>query len=179
MGGYAALRLSAALGLDRAVVISPQFTLDPAVVPQDRRYAERQQFDPPLGDLTRHARAGLSGVIVFDPFRPLDRLHAGLIQRLLPGMDFAPLCFGGHPATGAIKAGGAFRALQEIALLPEPLAGRIVALHRSLRAEAATYWQHRAKACGDRGWAADADTDTARRRARAIDAPDRPRAAED
>jgi hypothetical protein len=147
MGGYAALRLSGALGLDRAVVISPQFTLDPARVPQDRRYVERQSFDAVRGDLARHARRGLAGVVVFDPFRPLDRLHAGLIRGLLADMQAAPLPFGGHPATGVIGEARGFGQLQAITMQPAPQAGDIVRLHRRLRSGSARYWQNLAVTC--------------------------------
>lgn len=150
MGGYAALRLSGALRLDQVVVISPQFTLDAAIVPQDRRYPERKGFDPVLGDLARHARPALSGAVVFDPFRPLDRLHAALIRACLPKLGAAPLAFGGHPATGVIGEARRFRDLQAISLQEAPEARDIVRLHRSARAGSARYWQTLAEACARR-----------------------------
>lgn len=151
MGGYAALRLSAALGLDRAIAVSPQYTLDPSVVPQDRRYSERHTFRAALGDLARHARPGLQGVVVFDPFRPLDRIHATLIRSHLPGMHLAPLTFGGHPATSALSAVGGFRQLQDITLHPAPSTRDVLRLHRQLREGSSRYWQNRATACHKQG----------------------------
>lgn len=162
MGAYAALRFSAALDLSRVVLVSPIATLDPAVMPQDRRYPERQAFDAALGDPARHGKRDLGGVLLYDPFRPLDRAHAVYIQHLFPGLAAARLAFGGHPATGPLGQTGGFRTLQDLSLQPAPSAGAIVRLHRRLRRDAALYWQHRAQACLDRGWTAEAARAAAR-----------------
>jgi len=151
MGGYAALRLAAALDLTQALVISPQFTLDRRLIPEERRYREAAGYDSTLGDLARHGKPDLRGVVVFDPSHPLDPIHARLITRTLPGMRPAPLMFGGHPATQGIRAGGGFRSFQSLGLDGDLSARSIVGLHRQLRAQSSRYWHFRAKACLARG----------------------------
>lgn len=162
MGGYAALRLAAALDLTQALVISPQFTLDRRVIPEERRYREAADYDIVLGDLARHGKPDLQGAIVFDPSHPLDRIHAGLIGRTMPGMTPAPCMFGGHPATQGIRAGGGFRMFQAIGLDGDVSAPAVVRLHRQLRATSSRYWHFRAKACLVRGKTAEAEAALAR-----------------
>lgn len=147
MGGYAALRLAAALDLTQALVISPQFTLDRTVIPRDRRYREAEDFDQTLGDLSRHGKPDLTGAVVFDPSHPIDPVHARLITRTMPAMAPAPCMFGGHPATQAIRAAGGFRSFQAMGLDGALSAIEITRLHRGLRSGSSRYWHFRAKAC--------------------------------
>lgn len=157
MGGYAAVRFAAALDLTQALVVSPQFTLDRTLIPNERRYREADGYDSALGDLGRHGKPDLQGVIVFDPSHPLDPIHARLIARTMPAMLPAPLMFGGHPATQGIRAGGGFRSFQALGLDGELSARSIVRLHRQLRAQSSRYWHFRAKACLARGKTAQAE----------------------
>jgi pimeloyl-ACP methyl ester carboxylesterase len=147
MGGYGALRLARALDLTQAIVVSPQFTLNRAILPGEKRYPEGKDFDPDLGDLTAHGKPDLAGIVLFDPFRRLDRLHANLIARTFPGMALARCPFGGHPATTALGEQGGFRSLQTLSLDPGARASQAIALHRSLRASSQRYWLNRAEAC--------------------------------
>lgn len=158
MGGYAALRFSAALALDQALAISPQFTLDSRIIPEERRYPEARRFDAVLGDLATFAKPDLNGVVLFDPSRRLDRLNAERIAAVMPGMSLARCAFGGHPATTALRDAGGFRALQALGLNAPLRAGDVIGLHRRLRAGSAHYWHHRAEACLSRGRLADAET---------------------
>jgi hypothetical protein len=162
MGGYGAIRLAGALDLDQAILVSPQFTLDRTVLPTERRYPEGKDFNGQLGSLDRYAKPDLAGVIVFDPFRSLDWIHATLITQSMPGLARAPLPFGGHPATNALGERGGFRTLQAMSLRPGAAAAEIVRLHRKLRAGSARYWLNRAKACRDAGKAAAAAAAAAR-----------------
>ncbi len=166
MGGYGALRLARALRLDQAILISPQFTLDRAVLPGEGRYPEGKDFDARLGDLAVFAKPDLAGVVIFDPHRPLDRQHADLIARTMPRMALARFAFGGHPATGVLRDLGGFRDLQDLSFAPDARAGDLVALHRGLRARSGHYWQNRATACLKAGRPAAAAT--AARRAKAL-----------
>ncbi|MGL4238121.1 alpha/beta fold hydrolase [Tabrizicola sp.] len=145
MGGYAALRFSQALRLNQVLLVSPQVSLDPRLVPEEDRYPEAAQFDPVAGDLARHARPDLIGVVVFDPFYRLDHLQARRIAALLPGIRFAKLPFGGHPGTSAIGDAKGFRALQRLSLGGQLKAEDVVQLHRSLRAGSTRYWRERAE----------------------------------
>lgn len=162
MGGYGALRLARALALDQAILVSPQFTLDRSVLPAERRYHEGKDFDGRLGSLALHGKTDLTGIVIFDPFRPLDRIHADLITRTMPAILRAPLPFGGHPATNAMGERGGFRSLQALSLAPGAKADEVVRLHRALRAESARYWQNRAEACLKARRAEAAETATAR-----------------
>lgn len=157
MGGYAALRYAAALDLTQALVISPQFSLDRALVPQEDRYPEATDFDPELGDLFRHGKPDLTGAVMFDPSQRPDPVHARLIAQAMPGMVPAPCVFGGHPATQAIRAAGGFASVQNLGLDGNLTAAAVVRLHRSLRARSSRYWHHRAQACLDRGKTAEAE----------------------
>jgi hypothetical protein len=162
MGGYGAMRFAAALRLDQALVVSPQFTLDRAVIPEDRRYREATSFDGRLGDLARHGKPDLQGVVVFDPSHPLDRRHAVLIRGAMPAMAPAACMFGGHPASGALRAAGGFRAFQGLGLDGGLTAEAVVRLHRQLRAGSSRYWHFRARACIAKGWANHAEVALAR-----------------
>ena len=162
MGGYAALRLAAALDLTQALVISPQFTLDRTILPAERRYREAADFDRAIGDLARHGKPDLYGAVVFDPSHPLDPLHTRLIRQTMPGMAPAPCMFGGHPATQGIRAAGGFRQFQALGLNEGLSAPAIVRLHRRLRRTSGRYWHFRAKACLAQGRIAEADHALAR-----------------
>ena len=151
MGGYGALRLSQALGLSRVLLISPQVSLDRAVVPLETRYPEAQDFDSLRGDLRQVAGAELTGVLVCDPFRRADLAHARLAQALFPGLALARLGFGGHPATGVLRECGAFRSLQALSMSDQMSAAEVVRLHRTLRARSERYWRARAAACRKAG----------------------------
>jgi hypothetical protein len=156
------LRLAAALTLTQALVISPQFTLDRSLIPDERRYREAAQYDAALGDLSRHGKSDLQGVTVFDPSHPLDPIHARLIAQTMPGMKPAACMFGGHPATQAIRGGGGFRSFQALGLDVDLTAPAVVRLHRQLRAQSSRYWHFRARACLARGRTADAEVAMAR-----------------
>lgn len=151
MGGYGALRFAKALGLQGVVAVSPQATLDPAIVPWETRYkAEVKGFDPDLGALGSRGMADLAGIIVVDPFKRLDMAHAGLIQEAFPGLTLARVPFGGHPATRALRQAGKAWIVQREALSDTPRATEIVAMHRRHRREAPIYWDGLSKRAGDR-----------------------------
>jgi hypothetical protein len=94
MGGFAALRYGAACGATTGLALSPQYTVDPAIVPFDRRWAEdvaRIAFRnddslPPLGEQ----------YVVYDPCDPHDRRHFQLLaeRSVTRGL---PARHGGHP----------------------------------------------------------------------------------
>jgi hypothetical protein len=162
MGGYGAMRLARALDLDQVILVSPQFTLDRAILPAEKRYPEGKDFDSGAGNLAVHGKPDLAGIVLFDPFRPLDRMHAALITRAMPSIAKAPLPFGGHPATNALGERGGFRTLQAISLAPNASAADVTRLHRSLRSESPRYWINRAEGCRKAGKATAAATAAAR-----------------
>ncbi|MBN8631913.1 MAG: alpha/beta hydrolase [Rhodobacterales bacterium] len=156
MGAFAALRFSAALRLNQALLVSPQVSLFPGLVPWEDRYPEAVAFDPVAGDLARHARKTLAGVVAFDPFHRLDTLHARDIMALFPGIRPAALPFGGHPGTAALAQAGGFRALQRLSLSSRLRAPEVIRLHRDLRVTSPRYWRERAGALLGRNRPAEA-----------------------
>jgi S-formylglutathione hydrolase FrmB len=141
MGGYGALRLSRALRLNQVLLVSPQVSL---LLPGEDRYPEAANFDPVAGDLAALARRDLTGVVAFDPFHGLDARHARLVMQILPGIQPAPLVFGGHPGIAALGQAGGFPALQRLSLSARLQARAVVALHRELRSTSQRYWGERA-----------------------------------
>ena len=141
MGGYGALRFAAALGAGSAVLISPQVSIAPEVVPFDRRYrAEGRRFDAALGDLGPCAVPGLTGLILLDPFVAHDLQHARMITALFPGLGLARLGFGGHPAIRVMRGANAAWWVQRAAAQEHPAARPILTAHRAARAGSAGYW---------------------------------------
>ncbi len=93
MGGFAALRYGAACGASVGVALSPQFTVDPAIVPFDTRWA---------GDVARirfrdDACTPLATqYIAYDPCDAEDRQHFELFAAC-SAVQPIPVPHGGHP----------------------------------------------------------------------------------
>lgn len=175
MGGYAALRFAGALRLTRLIAVSPQYSIHEAAVPFDRRYRDCSAgFDPALGDLAGRGTA-VQGVILADPFRPLDLRNAELICAAFPGLRIARLAGAGHPASRVIREGGKFGKLQaQLTKTRVPLR-RIVTLHRNSRRQSPRYWRHLAAQARKSGRAALAER--AEAQSAALDAARRPQGA--
>jgi hypothetical protein len=152
MGGYGVLRFSRALRIQHAILISPQYSIAPEVVPRDRRYRDSADgFDPVLGDVAGRARRGMKGVILADPFRPLDLYNARLIQAAFPRLALCRLGCGGHLATRVLGESGGFGRVQGLLLSGHVCAGEICAMHRAGRRGSVTYWRHLAENAQARG----------------------------
>lgn len=97
MGGYAALRFADAVGATDALALSPQYSIDPRVAPQELRWtqdAKRIRWRPELGgSMSCSARA----VVIFDPTGP-DRWHGERIEHDL-GCRAIRLPYTAHPVT--------------------------------------------------------------------------------
>jgi hypothetical protein len=78
MGGYAAATFSAACPGADVVAISPQSTLDKAVVPWETRYRTvwDKDFSGKYGDAARASEAAARVTILYDPYEALDTGHA-------------------------------------------------------------------------------------------------------
>lgn len=78
MGGYAACAFVAACPGADVVAISPQSTLDKAMVPWETRYhtAWGRDYSGPYGDAAQASRAAGRVFLLYDPYEPLDTGHA-------------------------------------------------------------------------------------------------------
>lgn len=129
MGGYGVLKYGASLGLDAALAMSPQSTIDPAEIgDSDPRY--HRYFDPKVHDDMR-VRAGDPPPIAYavcDPHFAYD-----LAQRDLLGEGVIPIDLphmGHHTSRAMTPSGNASARLQEA------LEGRTQDLWISLRSSA-------------------------------------------
>jgi hypothetical protein len=77
MGGYAACAFVAACPGADVVAISPQSTLDKAVVPWETRYhtAWGRDYSGPYGDAAKVSQTAGRVTLLFDPYEPLDAAH--------------------------------------------------------------------------------------------------------
>jgi pimeloyl-ACP methyl ester carboxylesterase len=145
MGGYAALRFSKPLRLKQLIAVSPQYSIAPGVVPWDRRYHDcADGFDRVAGDLATAARKHLTGMILCDPFKPLDMMHAEMIQMVFPKLSICRLSGGGHPASRVLREGGHFGDFQRLLLSKDADPAKVIDMHRSSRHESGLYWQQMA-----------------------------------
>lgn len=141
MGGYAALRLSRCLDLRHVILVSPQVSIHPDVVPFDKRFrASSGDFDLAQGDLGMHGRRQLAGTVIVDPFRRLDMRNARMIQALFPRIALARTACSGHPASRVLREAGQFPALQRMLFDPPVSSCAVTALHRNGRRHSAIYW---------------------------------------
>lgn len=77
MGGYAACAFSAAVPGAEVVAISPQSTLDRALVPWETRYVAARGYDygGRYGDAAEASRAAARVTLLYDPYVALDAAH--------------------------------------------------------------------------------------------------------
>ncbi len=115
MGGYGALRFARSAGARRVIAVSPQVSIHPRAVPWDKRYHRNAaEFEPRLGALGPRSDGNLEGMVIFDPFVPFDRRHVRRILELYPRLRPVALPFGGHPASGILRASGQAGLLMEM-----------------------------------------------------------------
>ncbi len=94
MGGYAAYRFSGVLNAARVIAFSPQYSIDPARVPWERRWRRLAEGLPQLWDqLPVGAQAE---AFIFYDSKAQDRRHARLIGREMRARPVR-LPDGGHP----------------------------------------------------------------------------------
>lgn len=103
MGGYAALRFAGAVGADVAVALSPQFSVDPRIVPWERRWqpdVAQISFDErPFAPAARQ-------YVFYDPRDIPDNRHVELIAAAGPVVEIA-LPHAGHPVGALLAETGA------------------------------------------------------------------------
>ncbi|MEL7211638.1 MAG: alpha/beta hydrolase [Pseudomonadota bacterium] len=140
MGGYGALRLSGALGIDAAALVSPQISIDRALVPFETRYKrEARRFDAQIGALET-ANPDLGGILCYDPFHVLDSAHAATIVAAFPKIRRVPMALGQHPATNILRDLKAIGRVQKQVVQGFDAAA-LKADHRAACRQSALYWE--------------------------------------
>lgn len=137
MGAHAALKHARRLGVNHALAISPQYSIDPAVVPEDNRYA---------GYFNRKLHAGLRidadelppvPVIVADPYHREDGAQARAI--MAAGLaHWVPAPFMEHWAIHLFRSSRVLGEALDTVLANDPLA-----LRHLLRRRRQTHVWHR------------------------------------
>lgn len=98
MGGYAAIRFADAVMANAVLALSPQWTVDPKLVPWENRWLQDAHRIRWLESLRGPVRCGIRPIVVYDPHLTLDRRHAEHIAADTPStLVSAP--YGGHPVT--------------------------------------------------------------------------------
>ena len=105
MGGYAAIKYSRLLKMNRVIAFVPQYTIDPQEV-EDRRYAEffdvniHRDMQIRTQDVSEQAEY----IIVYDPYYREDREHYLKIKKILPHLMTLHLPFTGHEALSVLAS---------------------------------------------------------------------------
>lgn len=105
MGGYAAIKYSGLLKMNRVIAFVPQYTIDPQEV-EDRRYAEffdvniHRDMQIQTQDVSEQAEY----IIVYDPYYHEDREHYRKIKKILPQLMTLHLPFTGHEALSVLAS---------------------------------------------------------------------------
>lgn len=136
MGGYQALRAAGPLGASRCVTISPQYSVDPARAPWERRWAaEREGLEFHEGELA----PGGEAVLVYDPWERLDRLQADEIRARLPVREVR-LPFAGHRVMHFLNEAGLLSSLTLELLGVSPSSAGLRGRIRAGRRASASYF---------------------------------------
>ena len=99
MGGYAAIKYSNLLELNRIVALVPQYSIDPEDI-HDPRYNMFYQADlnANMRIQAQDVSAHREYIVVYDQYYPEDRGHYLKIQPLIPHLHTLHLPFTGHDA---------------------------------------------------------------------------------
>ena len=100
MGAYAAIRLAGLAGAHVAVALSPQFSIDPAIVPFEYRWEEAGQRVRPVWERTLPYPVLEQAYVLYDP-DDLDARHMALFDQQFR-FTHVHLPGAGHPVTGYV-----------------------------------------------------------------------------
>lgn len=105
MGGYAAIKYSNALDVQRAVAMVPQYSIDPEDV-KDARY--NMFYQPELNGEMRITKADViedrEYIIIYDPHYAQDRAHYHKLREVLPPHHVLHLAFTNHDAIAVLAS---------------------------------------------------------------------------
>ncbi len=109
MGAYAAVRFGEAAGATAALALSPQYSIDPAKTPFERRWGQDRRRLRPLPALDGPIRSRIRPVVAYDP-HGMDRPHADRIAQDTP-IQRLRLPFAGHPVGSYLQEAGLLQGL--------------------------------------------------------------------
>lgn len=105
MGGYAAIKYSNLLNVQRVVAMVPQYSIDPEDV-EDARY--NMFYQPELNEGMRIEAEDVSPereyILVYDPYCTEDRVHYLKLEAVLPQHHVLHLPFTGHDAIAVLAS---------------------------------------------------------------------------
>lgn len=140
MGGYGALLYSGAARLTRALLVSPQYSIDPAIAPYDRgRHRKFAQIGQPMPRPEAWGNPDIAGALLYDPTIAADRAHATRIVAAFPGLSRIALPHGGHPASSVIGEAGGVGQMATMLIKDRLDAARIRQMHRAARIKSMRY----------------------------------------
>lgn len=151
MGGYGALLYSGATGARRALLVSPQYSIDPDVAPWDpERHGKFARIGRPMPRPEAQGNRELAGVLLYDPTIQADRQHAEQILAGFPALRPLALRHAGHPASAAIGVAGGIGQIAEMIVADRLDLHAIRQMHRHGRRQAESYWLNIARAASKR-----------------------------
>ncbi|OTG67116.1 hypothetical protein [Acinetobacter silvestris] len=105
MGGYAAIKYSMLLNMQRVVAMVPQYSIDPNEV-EDRRYTDF--YDAKLNADMRIQAQDIAPeceyIVVYDPYFENDKEHYLKIKPLIPQLHTLHLPYTGHDAIAVLAS---------------------------------------------------------------------------
>ncbi|WP_445114879.1 hypothetical protein [Acinetobacter sp. WZC-1] len=105
MGGYAAIKYSGILHMQRVVAMVPQYSIDPNDV-EDRRYTDF--YDVHVNGDMRIQPQDIAGdceyIMVYDPYFQADREHYQKIKPLIPQLHTLNLPYTGHDVIAVLAS---------------------------------------------------------------------------
>lgn len=104
MGAYAAVRFADAVGAGQALALSPQYSIDPARAPFERRWGQDRRRLRFLPGIDGPIRSRVRPIVAYDPHGP-DRPHADRIAADTPIIRL-PIPYGGHPVGSLLSEAG-------------------------------------------------------------------------
>ena len=105
MGGYAAIKYSALLQLDRVVALVPQYSINPDQV-EDLRYNMffHAELNATMQIQAHDVSAECEYIVVYDPYCEEDRAHYLKLEQVLPQIQTLNLPFTGHDAIAVLAS---------------------------------------------------------------------------
>jgi hypothetical protein len=132
MGGYAALRFADAVGAQRVLALSPQYSVDPRVVPEDRRWRSAQRRIRFRPELNGRIACAAEVTILYDP-HGLDGLHVARVAADVP-VRRVRVRHAGHPVGTFLGEIGQLADIMLAGARGVPGAAQVEAVCRAARA---------------------------------------------